>query len=527
MAAEHGVVPFCAWSPGRVVDSFDATKESDMTVPDDIEAEILRYHYVEKWRKNTIADQLGIHHSVVERVLIQHGVSAEQMRVRPSMIDKFVPFIKATLSEFPDLPAQRLYYMVKERGYPGSPSHFRHMVVCYRPPTSESAYLRLSTLPGEQAQVDWASFGKIKIGNTERKLYAFVMVLSWSRHVFLKFYLNQGTANFQRGHIDAFEFFGGCPEILVPDNITTGVKTPCRYEPIMTRSYEEMASYYGVVIIPARVRKPRDKAIVEKHVQMVEQRILAALRDRTFVGLNECNQAIWELLEDLNNRPFQKMPGSRRQMFADLDAPAMFPLPAERYEYAEWTKARLGFNYHLCADHSYYSAPYALIHKELHVRLSQKVVEIFHGSERVASHLRSYIAGHYETEPSHMPSNHREYAEWNPDRIVRWAGSTGPNTAKAVHLILNRHVHPEQAFKSCMGVISLGKKYGPDRLESACARAVSFGCPTYRSLKSILQTKLDTAQLPAAEQDRQIPDHSNIRGAGYYQQALALYDIER
>ena len=356
-----------------------------------------------------------------------------------------------------------------------------------------------------------------------------IFVAAWgaSDYTYAEATWSQTQPDWIGSHVRAFEFFGGCPEILVPDNITTGVKTPCRYEPIMTRSYEEMASYYGVVIIPARVRKPRDKAIVEKHVQMVEQRILAALRDRTFVGLNECNQAIWELLEDLNNRPFQKMPGSRRQMFADLDAPAMFPLPAERYEYAEWTKARLGFNYHLCADHSYYSAPYALIHKELHVRLSQKVVEIFHGSERVASHLRSYIAGHYETEPSHMPSNHREYAEWNPDRIVRWAGSTGPNTAKAVHLILNRHVHPEQAFKSCIGVISLGKKYGPDRLESACARAVSFGCPTYRSLKSILQTKLDTAQLPAAEHDRQIPDHSNIRGAGYYQQALALYDIER
>jgi len=356
-----------------------------------------------------------------------------------------------------------------------------------------------------------------------------IFVGTWgaSDYTYAEATLTQTQPDWIGSHVRAVHFFGGCPHILVPDNLTTGVRTPCRYEPIMTRGYLEMAAYYGMVIIPARVKKPRDKAVVEKHVQIVEQRILAPLRDRTFVGLNDCNQAIWELLEDLNNRPFQKMPGSRRQLFADLDVPAMLPLPTERYEYAEWTEARLGFNYHLCADKSYYSAPHALIHKVLDVRLSQKVVEIFHRSERVASHLRSYVAGVHRTEPSHMPSSHREYAEWNPDRIIRWAGSTGPNTAKAVELILNRHVHPEQAFRSCMGVISLGKKYGVERLESACARAVSFGCPTYKSLKSILETKLDSVQLPAADQDRQIPNHANIRGAGYFQQALPLYDTER
>ena len=356
-----------------------------------------------------------------------------------------------------------------------------------------------------------------------------IFVAAWgaSDYTYAEATWSQTQPDWIGSHVRAVYFFGGCPHILVPDNITTGVKTPCRYEPVMTRSYEEMAAHHGMVIIPARVRKPRDKAVVEKHVQHVEQRILAPLRDRTFVGLNDCNRAIGELLEDLNNRPFQKMPASRRQLFAELDAPAMLPLPLERYEYGEWTVARLGFHYHLCVDGAYYSAPHALINKKLDVRLSRKVVEIFHRSERVASHVRSYTAGCYTTDPAHMPSSHREYAEWTPERIVQWAGCTGPNAAKAVELILNRHMHPEQAFRSCMGVISLGRKYGAERLESACARAVSFGCPTYRSLKSILQTKLDTTPLPAAEQERQIPDHTNIRGAGYFQQTLALYDKER
>jgi transposase len=195
-----------------------------MTIPDDIEAAILRLHYVEKWKKNTIADQIGVHHGTVERVLLQNGVSADQLRIRPSMVDPFVAFITLTLKEYPTLNAQRLYQMVRERGYPGKPDHFRHMVARYRPITSVQARLRLSTLPAEQAQVDWASFGKIKIGNAERKLYGFVMVLSYSRHIFLKFYLNQSTANFQRGHIDAFEFFGfrNCRELYY-DNLKSVV----------------------------------------------------------------------------------------------------------------------------------------------------------------------------------------------------------------------------------------------------------------------------------------------------------------
>ena len=357
-----------------------------------------------------------------------------------------------------------------------------------------------------------------------------IFVATWgaSDYTYAEATWGQSLEDWIGSHVRAVCFFGGCPQILVPDNLKSGVTTPCRYEPLLNRSYEEMARYYGMAIMPARIVKPRDKALVENHVLNVERRILAPLRDRVFVGLDDCNRAIAELLVKLNDRPFQKMPGTRRQMFADLDAPVMLPLPAQRYEYAEWTRARLGFNYHLCAEACYYSAPYALIKKMLDVRLTEKVVEIFHDTKRVASHIRSYQPGSYTTARAHMPSSHREYAEWSPQRLTRWASSAGPNTQKMVEMILARREHPEQAFKSCMGVMSLGKRYGVERLEAACGRAVIIGGASYRSIKSILDSKLDTVALPApGEAIRQIPNHSNIRGAAYFQAPLLLDKNER
>ena len=239
-----------------------------MTVSEEIEAAILRLHYVEKWRKNTIANQLGIHHSVVERVLLQNGVSLEQLRIRPSMIDPYVGFIQATLKEYPTLNAQRLYQMVRERGYPGKGDHFRHLVTRYRPKRAEDAYLRLCTLPGEQAQVDWASFGKIKIGDAQRKLYGFIMVLSWSRHVFLKFYLNQSTANFQRGHLEAFKFFDGrLAREIYYDNLKAAVieriGKAIHYNPEILA----LAAHFRFKPVPVEVAQPTQKGRVERAVR--------------------------------------------------------------------------------------------------------------------------------------------------------------------------------------------------------------------------------------------------------------------
>lgn len=338
-------------------------------------------------------------------------------------------------------------------------------------------------------------------------------------------------------HVRAFAFFGGVPEILVPDNLKTGITSPCYYEPDVNRTYQEMASYYGVAVIPARVRKPRDKAIVENHVRTVEQQILARLRDRFFFSLAELNTAIWELLEVLNNRPFQKMQGTRRALFDELDAPALGPLPEEPYQYGEWGEAGVNIDYHVSVLKCFYSVPYKLIKQRVETRVSANTIEIFLKNVRVASHIRCFREGSYSTTPEHMPSHHRHMGDWPPERLVRWAGETGPSTAKMVEELLSRFVHPQQGYRRCLGILSLSKQYGADRVELACGRALAFGAFSYQSVKLILKNKMDATTLPEPEVERPPITHGNIRGAAYYASAgsittttdttASLFEIER
>lgn len=351
---------------------------------------------------------------------------------------------------------------------------------------------------------------------TIKQAQVFVAVMGASSYTYAEATLSQSLPDWLGSHVRAFIFLGGLPEIVVPDNLRSGVSKPCRYEPKLNPSYLDLANHYNVAVIPARVRKPKDKAKAEAGVLLVQRWILAVLRNRTFFSLDEINEAIAGLLERLNAKPFRKISGSRESLFAELDKPALAPLPATHYQYAEWKSVRLGINYHAQIDDHFYSAPHHLRSEKLDARMTTLSVEFFHKNMRVACHRRSYKRG-YTTVAEHMPKAHREYAEWTPTRLVNWAAQTGESTAKLVETILAGKVHPQQGFNSCMGIISLSNKYGNERVEAASKRALAIGGASYTSLKSILANGLDAKPLPVpAGPAKQAVMHPNIRGNEYY-----------
>jgi transposase len=316
--------------------------------------------------------------------------------------------------------------------------------------------------------------------------------------------------------VRAFEFLGGSSEILVPDNLRSGVSKAHRYEPDRNPTYADLANHYGVAVLPARARKPRDKAKAEAGVLLVERWILAVLRHRTFFSLAELNREIARLLERLNTRAFKKLPGTRRELFEQLDRPALRPLPAQAYELAEWKKVLVNIDYHVEVDGHYYSVPYQLVRKSLEARFTERTVECFHKGQRVASHRRSHLKGHHTTVPEHMPQSHRHYAEWTPQRLIGWAEKTGPATASVVRTVLERRAHPQQGFRSCLGIMRLGKSFGEERLEAACRRALKLGACSYKSIDSILRQGLDRKALPEQQELELSIEHDNLRGSDYY-----------
>lgn len=345
----------------------------------------------------------------------------------------------------------------------------------------------------------------------------FVAVLGASSYTYAEALPSQALPHWISGHVHAFEAFGGCPAIIVPDNLKAGVSRAHRYEPGINPTYEEMAAHFGAVVIPGRPRKPRDKAKAENGVLQAERWVLAALRQRTFFSLAEANAAIAERVAWLNARPFRKLPGSRRSMFEDLDRPALRPLPARRYEYAEWLAAKVNIDYHVEVERHWYSVPHQLVGVRLDIRVTAGVVEVLHKGRRVASHRRSMQQGRFTTLAEHMPESHRRHAEWTPGRIVAWAERTGPATAELVAAIMAGRPHPEQGFRSCLGIMRLGRRYGEERLEAACARALAARGLTFRSVESILKAGLDGLPLPGAEPVTTLGDHANVRGAAYYE----------
>jgi transposase len=345
----------------------------------------------------------------------------------------------------------------------------------------------------------------------------FLAVWGASNYTYAEATLSQTLPEWIGSHKRALEYFGCVPRVLVPDNLKSAVSKACKYEPELNPTYSDMAEHYGCAVLPARPRKPRDKAKVENGVLIAQRWILAVLRHRTFYSLAELNAAIRECLEHLNTRPMRKLKKSRRELFETLDRPNALPLPQRHYEYAEWYKAKVQLNYHIEVDHHYYSVPYQLLHERLDIRLTTTIIEAFHTGERVAAHVRLYTKNGYTTLPEHMPPSHRYYAEWNPARFIQWAGKTGEATARLVEKVLSTRPYPEQGYKACLGIINLTRDYDPPRVEAAARRALEFNSCSYRSMKAILSAGLDRHDNGAQPALPGLLPHQNIRGQEYYQ----------
>ena len=344
----------------------------------------------------------------------------------------------------------------------------------------------------------------------------FVAVLGASNYTFAEATWSQSLPDWIGSHARAFDFFGGVPEVVVPDNLKSGVNKACYYEPDINPTYQDLAGHYNTVVLPARVREPRDKAKAETGVQIVERWILAKLRNHTFFSLTELNAEISKLLDELNGKPFQKLPGSRKSIFETLDRPALKPLPVQPYLFAEWKKATVNIDYHLEVDGHYYSVPYQLVRKKVDVRMTSATVECFYKNKRVAAHKRNYQKGRHTTIKEHMPTRHQKYLEWSPERFLRWAEKIGPQAVILTEQILSSRAYPQQAYRSLLGILRLGKSYSDERLEAACGRAIVIGATSYRSVESILKNGLDSKPLPEKEISPPVR-HQNIRGSQYYQ----------
>jgi transposase len=344
----------------------------------------------------------------------------------------------------------------------------------------------------------------------------FVAVLGASSYTFAEATSGQDLRNWIGSHMRAFEFFGGVSEVVVPDNLKSAVSHPSYYEPDLNPTYRDLGEHYGVAIIPARPYRARDKAKAEVGVQVVQRWIVAALRKRKFFSLAEVNQAIAELLVRLNERPFRKRPGSRATLFAQLDRPALKPLPTARYQFGEWEQSRVNIDYHIEVERHFYSVPYALVHQAVDVHVTGDTVEILHRGVRVASHVRSWEVAKASTLPEHMPKAHQKHVGRTPSRLIEDAQQVGPLTGQLVEAILAAKRHPEQGYRSCLGILRLAKTYPAERMEAAARRCLRARAYNFQSMDSILKNQLDRLPLPGDPPSRPVTDHDNIRGAEYF-----------
>jgi len=452
-----------------------------------------------------------------------HDTALEEMlfpRIVPSSV-RLLPAMEYLHRELSrkGVTLQLLWYEYKQ----ANPDGYQYSQFCHLYRQWEKKLdvtLRQQHRAGEKLFIDYAGQSVPIIDPASGEItqaQIFIAALGASSYTFAEASAGQDLASWIRSHVHALEFFGGVPQILVPDNIKAGVSKPCRYEPDINPTYQELAQHYGTTVIPTRSRHPRDKAKVESAVFVAERWILAALRNHAFFSLTELNEAIAHRLEELNNRTFQKLDTTRRELFESLDKPALKALPARPYEYAEWKKARVNIDYHIEIDRHYYSVPYQLAREQVEVRLTASTVEILFKNRRVASHPRSSRKGSFSTVKEHMPKSHQQYRDWTPSRVIHWAQKNGPNTGQLVSHIIESRAHPEQGFRSCLGIMRLAQRYCPQRLENASARALAIKAFSYRSVESILKNGLDGQ--PLFFDAAQHPDpvkHSNIRGNHYY-----------
>ncbi len=389
--------------------------------------------------------------------------------------------------------------------------------------TTLDPVMRQEYRAGERTFVDYAGVTVDVLDPTTGEVRAaqiFVAALGASNYTYAEATWTQQLPDWIASHVRMLEFFGGVTALIIPDNLRAGVTHASYYEPVINATYAEFAAHYGTAILPTRVVRPRDKAKVETAVQIVERELLAPMRHQRFASLAELNAALHERLDTLNARPFQKLPGSRDTLFTETDRPALQRLPVDRYEFAEWRDAKVNIDYHIAVDKHCYSVPHQLVRARVSVRLTVSMVEILHRGKRVAAHVRRYTAGGYSTDAAHRPKSHQRHAEWSPSRLVQWGASIGVATGAVVEHILASKPHPEQGYRACLGLFSLGKRFGEARLEAAAVRAQHAESMTYRSIHSMLQRGLDQAPLePLAVETRLPATHENVRGPAYYADA--------
>jgi transposase len=382
-----------------------------------------------------------------------------------------------------------------------------------------SPTMRQTHVAGDKLFVDWAGDTVPVIdamtGEVHRA-HLFVAVLGASSYTYAEARWSETLPDWIGAHVNALDFIGGVPKAAVPDNLKAGITKPSRYEPGVNRTYQELADHYGFVVLPARIRRPRDKAKVEAAVGIVSRFVLGRLRNRRFFSLVELNDAVRDCVTKINAKVMKQLGQSRNDLYASLDRPALKELPSERYQYAEWKRCTVAPDYHVEVDDHYYSVPFVLLRETVDARFTVGTVEVFHKGKRIASHVRSRVPHKHTTVPEHMPSSHRRYAEWSPARMLREAEKIGSATVALFAAIMKAKPHPEQGFRSCLGVMSLVRTYGAERVEAASRRGNDIGATTYGSIKSILQNGLDRAFAEPGTPDASPIRHANIRGRGYY-----------
>lgn len=498
--------------------------------------EILRLKYEVGLPHRAIAKSCGVSISTVSEYAthakaaglswpLPEGMTAEQLEAR------LYPKKGTSRSKIPQPDWKYVHQELKRKGVTLSllwveyrqehPDGYGYSQFCqhYREWKGQlSPTMRQKHKAGEKLFVDYAG-QTVSVVDPEtgeiQEARIFVATLGASNYTYAEAHWNQDLPNWIAAQVRTLEFLGGVPEIIVPDNLKAGVTSPNLYEPDLNPTYQDYAHHYGIAVVPARVRKPRDKAKVEVGVQVVERWILARLRNRVFFSLAELNQAIAELLTELNQREMKHLGQSRQQLFEAVDQPALSPLPESPYEFAVWKKARVHIDYHVSFEKHFYSVPFNLSGKEVTVRATEKTIEIFYQRKRVASHPRSTAKGRFSTHSMHMPPEHQFYRQWSPERFLRWAGEIGEQTSELVRRALDTRRHPEQAYRTCLGVLGLAKRYSPERLEAACRRANAAGICSYKGVNNILQNKLDQRQLEPVS-NLPLPPHENIRGENYY-----------
>jgi transposase len=374
---------------------------------------------------------------------------------------------------------------------------------------------------GEKTFVDYAGMTVPWIDLSTGEIHEaqiFVGSLGASQFTFVEATATQSLPDWIQSHIRMWEYFGGVSQVVVPDNLKSGVTKAHRYDPDVNANYQYVGEHYGFAIVPARAVKPKDKAKVENAVGCIERQILAPMRHITFTSVAEINAAIKPRLIAFLQQSFQKMKASRQSLFDELDKPALKPLPPEKYQYAQWQHAKIHIDYHFSFDNHYYSVPYKYIHHEVEVRATSNTIECFYKRNRISSHPRSYLRYQHSTLEEHMPKAHLAHAESSPEHMKRWANKIGPHTTKFIECLIASRAFPEQAYRTCLGVLRLSSRYGEDRLEKASAIAYESGATRYQQVEAILKNKLDTVPRSPVTTTPVIVSHENIRGSDYYKQ---------